>query len=112
MDDSDITLSLRWRQTWEGREDDYSAHSAARPDGPVALIFRTAAPGEDAWLWSMIAEAYDISQAGTVSGFEATRRRAARAAEAAWLEAIRGTAREHPDPAAPPINAYAAAKGR
>jgi hypothetical protein len=76
MDDSDITLQLRWRQTREGREDDFSGFSPAHPDA-VCRIFRTGAPGDGAWLWSMVVEGYDISRACTVTGLEATPRRAA-----------------------------------
>lgn len=110
MDDSEITLRLRWRQTWPDRDDDYAAIVDGH-DGPVCRIFRTAAPGDGAWCWAMVAEAYDISRAGTTSGFERSPRRAARAAEAAWFAAIRGTAREHSVMVPPAVNAYAAAKG-
>ncbi len=113
MHDHDIHLRLRWRHTWADREDDYAAEAPGYP-GSVARIYRALIGGQSVeahWFWSMTAHEGEVSRGGTTSGYEPTARRAAKAAEESWFEAIRGTSLEHCVPEAA-INAYAAAKGR
>lgn len=89
--DASIRLALKWQQTWEENEADYSAFSPVYK-GAVGRIYRfDAGPSQGQWFWSMTADGYDISRAGACSGYEPSPRRAAKCVEDAWFEAIRGS---------------------
>ncbi|MDR7032911.1 hypothetical protein [Mesorhizobium sp. BE184] len=101
-----INLSLKWQQTWEENEADYSAFSSVYK-GAVGRIYRhDAGPSQGQWLWSMVADGYDISRAGPCSGHERSPRRAAKRVEDAWFDAIKGSSLDR----AEKRNAYAMAK--
>lgn len=110
MDDHEIELKLRWRHTWEEKDNDFVAEAPGYPDS-VGRIYESIIPGgtDTHWFWSMNAHGAFISRAGKNSGYEATPRQAAQQVEKAWFEAIRGSSL---DVAPPTKNAYAAAKGR
>jgi len=109
----EIELRLKWRHTWPDREQDFVAEAPGY-SGSVCRIYESLKAGSTAthWFWAMNAHGYEISRAGRTSGYEATARQAARAAEDGWFAAIRGTSLEHVVPEAAPANSYAAAKGR
>ena len=80
-----INLLLKWQQTWEENEADYSAFSSVYK-GAVGRIYRhDAGPSQGQWLWSMVADGYDISRAGPCSGHDPVARR--------WEVALGGIAR-------------------
>lgn len=110
MDDHEIELKLHWRHTWPDKEDDFVAEAPTYDDS-VGRIYKSLKAGslDHHWFWAMNAHGFDISRAGTLSGYEASPRKAAKAVEDAWFQAIRGSSHE----VAPPTkNSYAAAKGR
>jgi hypothetical protein len=111
--DEDIELRLRWRHTWEDKDKDFVAEAPGY-DGTVARIYQHLKPGslDHDWFWAMNAHGYEISRAGKTSGYEDSPRRAARAAEDAWFEAIKGSSLDVAADPVPTRNAYAAAKGR
>lgn len=88
---------LKWRKTWPDRERDYIAIVDGYPGGSVCRIYEDLAPRGAGirWFWSMTAHSYSISRAGPCSGYEATAREAALAAEASWFRAIVGTVFEN-----------------
>lgn len=112
MDDHEIELKLRWRHTWEEKDNDFVAEAPGYPD-TVGRIYESIVPGGTGthWFWSMNAHGAFISRAGKNSGYEATPRQAAQQVEKAWFEAIKGSSLERAV-AVPAANAYAAAKGR
>lgn len=109
--DHEIELKLRWRHTWEEKDNDFVAEAPGHPD-TVGRIYESIKPGGTGthWFWAMNAHGPQVSRnIGKLSGYEDTPRKAARQVEKAWFEAIRGSSLE----VAPPTkNAYAAAKGR
>lgn len=95
------------------RENDFMAE-APTYNGGVGRIYESLKPGgtEMHWFWAMNAFGDDISNVGDLSGHA---RAAAARVEAAWFAAIKGSRHEQPnaaEPARPPVNRYAAAKGR
>jgi hypothetical protein len=104
--DASITLALKWHQTQEENEADYSAFSSAYK-GALGRIYRLdAGPHQGQWFWSMLADGYDISRAGACNGYEPSPRRAAKCVEDAWFAAIKGSSLDR----AERRNAYAVAK--
>lgn len=87
-----IPLTLKWQETWDGQDADYSAFTNVYP-GAVGRIFRyDIGPSQGQWFWSMIADGYDISRNfGDCSGYERSARRAAKCVENAWQAAIKGS---------------------
>lgn len=110
-----ITLRLRWRPTWPDKESDYAAEALGY-DGSVGRIYLHDTGGnmQGHWFWAMNAHGADISRnIGDLSGYEPSPRQAARRVEQAWFAAIRGgKLADVPAATEPPVNAYAAAKGR
>lgn len=110
MEDSEIDLKLRWRQTWDDHENDFAAY-APTYDGSVGRIYlHEDGPMQGKWFWAFQGFGPEISRnIGKLSGFETSARRAAREVETAWFASIRGTI--HDQESKPSANAYAAAKG-
>ena len=101
-------LRLRWRQTWPEREADYCAEADGLEQAVGRIYKHTSGPLVGVWFWSMTADGPDISRnAGESHGTAQSPREAARLMEAAWFEAIRGSALER---VMPRQNTYAAAK--
>ena len=112
MDDHDIILRLKWRQTWADKENDFTAE-APTYQGTVGRIYlHEAGPQQGQWFWSMVAHGSEVSRnVGILSGFQPSPRRAAKEVEDSWAAAIRGTIHEQGSKPSSPMNAYAAAKG-
>jgi hypothetical protein len=118
-DSENIVLRLKWRKTWEDREDDFVAQAPSY-NGSVGRIYFVPehhGPKVESWYWAFQAFGDDISRnIGNLHGHADTARLAAQAVENAWFLAIAGTRHEIPilesEPIQPPKNAYAAAKGR
>ncbi|MHA6685340.1 hypothetical protein [Mesorhizobium sp. A556] len=110
MEDHEITLKLKWRQTWEEKSDDFVCEASTYSGSVGRIYLHESGPMEGQWLWSFQAFGSDISRnIGALSGYETSARRAAKEVEDAWFSAIRGTL--HEQESKPSANAYAAAKG-
>jgi hypothetical protein len=117
--DPDIILTLRWRHTWPTGGPDYSASDPESGyDGPVGrIMLDQKALQPDRWEWSMTAHLHGIQRDAKMSGIEGSAKAAARQVEAAWERGRAGTRYDRVVAAGviaevPPVNAYAAAKGR
>lgn len=107
MDDSEITLKLRWRSTWPNVENDFAAEAPGYPDTMGRIILQEAGPTQGQWLWSMTGHGVDVSRAGQCSGYEPSPRKAPKAVENSWALAVRGSALEHAEASMPKQNSYA-----
>jgi hypothetical protein len=104
----DIELRLKWRHTWDDREDDFSAIAPSYSGCVGRIYLNSGGPTDGLWFWSLTASGSDISRnVGKLSGYESSARLAARAVEDAWFSAIKGSTHDSPPR---PTNAYAAAK--
>lgn len=110
MEDHEITLRLKWRQTWTDRENDYVAETPTYNGSIGRIYLYEAGPQQGQWFWAMNAHDPHISRnIGALSGCETSARRAGKAVEDAWFAAIRGTL--HEQGPKPSVNAYRVAKG-
>lgn len=107
--DHEIELRLRWKHTWDDKENDFVAEVDGYA-GSVGRIYRHDSGGylKGNWFWAMNAHGPEISRnIEPLFGFEPTPRKAAREVEKAWFAAIRGSSLDMP----PPVkNGYLAAK--
>jgi len=111
--DHEIALKLRWRHTWDDKDNDYVAETDAY-QGSVGRIYLHDSGGHlnGNWFWAMNAHGPEVSRnIEPLSGYEPSPRRAAREVEKAWFAAIRGSSLDTQSPV-PSKNAYAAAKAR
>ncbi|MFD1794161.1 hypothetical protein ACFSE0_21365 [Ochrobactrum teleogrylli] len=110
---SEIKLVLKWRKTWNDREDDFVA-SAPNFPGNVGRFHKHIASSEGGWSWSFQAMDLPVSRGslGETSGIEPSAREAAEKIEDIWFRVVKGTEYEETEPSdEPKPNAYAAAKG-
>lgn len=111
IDASGIALSLKWRKTWDDKENDFVAEAPGL-SGSVGRIFMMDGGSSDLrgqWYWTMNAMLDRVVFSD--SGHEPTAREAAREVEAVWFERgepalMKQTGQK------PSANAYALAKGR
>lgn len=113
MEPLEIKLVLKWRQTWEGKEQDFVA-SLPNVEGSIGRIYLyETGPQQGHWFWSFTAVAPNVSRnIGATSGVEPSPREAAKRVEDAWHAAIKGTEYENQESQSETANAYAAAQGR
>ncbi|HHV69157.1 MAG TPA: hypothetical protein GXX48_16125 [Ochrobactrum intermedium] len=112
-DPAEIKLRLKWRKTWEDREDDFIA-SAPNFPGNVGRFHKHVGSSDGGWNWSFQAMDLPVARAslGETSGIETSAREAAKKIEDIWFGASKGTEYEENEPSREPQpNAYAAAKG-
>jgi hypothetical protein len=113
MEDHEITLRLRWKQTWADKENDYCAEAPAYQGSVGRIYLFEHGPQQGQWFWAMNAHGPDISRnIGKLSGVASSARKAAREVEDSWVESIKGTVHEQGLSSVAPVNSYAAAKGR
>lgn len=117
--DPDVHLTLRWRHTWPTGGPDYVAcDPESGYDGSVGRIYLDQKVKQpDRWEWSMTAHLHGIQRDSRMQGVEGSAKAAARQVEAARERGRAGTQYDRDVAAAviaevPPVNAYAAAKGR
>jgi hypothetical protein len=117
--DPDVHLTLRWCHTWPSGGADYvAADPESGYEGSVGrIMLDEKSPVADIWSWSMTATWPGMAADGPIEGIEGSAKAAARQVEAAWERVRAGTWYDRRvQPAviaeAPPVNAYAAAKGR
>ncbi len=111
---AEIKLRLKWRKTWEDREDDFVANAPNFP-GNVGRFHKHIASSDGGWSWSFQAMDLPVARGslGETSGIEPSAREAAKRIEDIWFRVSKGTEYEQievPDELKP--NAYAATKGR
>lgn len=108
-----IELKLKWKKTWEERENDYVARSPVFEASVGRIQLVEHGPQNNGWSWSLTAAGEHIRREGigALTGFEISPRVAARAVETAWFAAIKDTPLDVAEPSKPSKNSYAAAKG-
>ncbi|WP_370319475.1 hypothetical protein [Oricola sp.] len=86
--ESEIALSLRWRQTWRDKSDDYVC-SAPQRRGSVGRIYLYGqAPAAGLWYWSYQGDVPGCVRDADCTGMEASPREAAKAVEDRWFAAL------------------------
>jgi hypothetical protein len=108
-----IELKLKWKKTWEERENDFVASSPVFEASVGRIQLVEHGPQKNGWSWALTAAGEQIRREGigALTGFEPSPREAARAVEIAWFAAIKGSSLDVADPQKPSKNSYAAAKG-
>lgn len=87
--------SLHWTHTWVERANDFAAATPQLRERVVRVQLVRGGTYAGLWHWSIIAEHDEVSRnAGPAHGYEMTCMEAGERAEAAWIDAVRGTSLE------------------